>query len=311
MKFLDEYFKYEIGTEISGLTNELNVFYVDKLSEKYDRNIIVLTSSLFEANKIYDNLVKIHDNTLLFPMDDFLSSMLVASSPELKYKRLETLDKLKSGNKYIIVTNLMGYLKYLPSASIKNYIDIKKNDIIKRDDLVKEINNLGYHRESLVTMSGEYAVRGFILDLYPIDYVHPVRIEFDGNVIDNIKYFDSDTVTNSSPEFIISELIREKVLELTDEEVPHSVTCIVDELYEEEKIINIGASIIVDRENLKKIIIGKNGNMIKEIGIRARKDIEEYFGKQVYLDLFVKVIPKWRDKEKFLNMIGYKDFLNK
>ena len=128
---------------------------------------------------------------------------------------------------------------------------------------------------------------------------------------DNIKYFDSDTVTNSSPEFIISELIREKVLELTDEEVPHSVTCIVDELYEEEKIINIGASIIVDRENLKKIIIGKNGNMIKEIGIRARKDIEEYFGKQVYLDLFVKVIPKWRDKEKFLNMIGYKDFLNK
>ena len=193
MKFLDEYFKYEIGTEISGLTNELNVFYVDKLSEKYDRNIIVLTSSLFEANKIYDNLVKMHDNTLLFPMDDFLSSMLVASSPELKYKRLETLDKLKSSNKYIIVTNLMGYLKYLPSASIKNYIDIKKNDIIKRDDLVKEMDDLGYHRESLVTMSGEYAVRGFILDLYPIDYDHPIRIEFDGNVIDNIKYFDENT----------------------------------------------------------------------------------------------------------------------
>ena len=98
MNFLDEYFKYEIGTEISGLTHELNVFYVQKLCEKYDRNIIVLTSSLFEANKIYDSLVKIHDNTLLFPMDDFLSSMIVASSPELKYKRLETLDKLKSEN---------------------------------------------------------------------------------------------------------------------------------------------------------------------------------------------------------------------
>ena len=57
--------------------------------------------------------------------------------------------------------------------------------------------------------------------------------------------------------------------------------------------------------------VGKNGNMIKEIGIRARKDIEKYFNKKVYLELFVKVIPKWRDKEKFLNMIGYKDFLNK
>lgn len=193
MNFLDEYFKYEIGTEISGLTHELNVFYVQKLCEKYNRNIIVLTSSLFEANKIYDSLVKIHDNTLLFPMDDFLSSMIVASSPELKYKRLETLDKLKSDKKYIIVTNLMGYLKYLPSANIKNYIDIKQNDVIKRDVLAEEINKLGYHRESLVTMSGEYAVRGFILDLYPIDYEHPIRIEFDGNIIDNIKYFNENT----------------------------------------------------------------------------------------------------------------------
>ena len=193
MNFLDEYFKYEIGTEISGLTHELNVFYVQKLCDKYDRNIIVLTSSLFEANKIYDSLVKIHDNTLLFPMDDFLSSMIVASSPELKYKRLETLDKLKSDKKYIIVTNLMGYLKYLPSANIKNYIDIKQNDVIKRDVLAEEINKLGYHRESLVTMSGEYAVRGFILDLYPIDYEHPIRIEFDGNIIDNIKYFNENT----------------------------------------------------------------------------------------------------------------------
>ena len=171
-------------------------------------------------------------------------------------------------------------------------------------------------REEILSKIEEY------MSLYNFTEVIPVSARKKDNIDrlievikkylpDNIKYFDSDTVTNSSPEFIISELIREKVLELTDEEVPHSVTCIVDELYEEEKIINIGASIIVDRENLKKIIIGKNGNMIKEIGIRARKDIEEYFGKQVYLDLFVKVIPKWRDKEKFLNMIGYKDFLNK
>lgn len=86
MNFLDEYFKYEIGTEISGLTHELNVFYVQKLCEKYDRNIIVLASSLFEANKIYDSLVKIHDNTLLFPMDDFLSSMLLQVVQNLSIK---------------------------------------------------------------------------------------------------------------------------------------------------------------------------------------------------------------------------------
>lgn len=206
MNFLDEYFKYEIGTEISGLTNELNIFFVEKLSQKYDRNIIVLTSSLFEANKIYDELVKIHENTLLFPMDDFLSSMIIASSPELKYKRLETLDKIKANKKYIIVTNLMGYLKYLPSKDIKNYFEVHKNDLIKRDELVSKIDELGYHRESLVTMSGEYAVRGFILDLYPIDFEHPIRIEFDGNVIDNIKYFNENT--QMSMEDILSIKIK-------------------------------------------------------------------------------------------------------
>ena len=194
-------------------------------------------------------------------------------------------------------------------------IDILKN--VENKPVFLVINKIDkLPREEILSKIEEY------MSLYNFTEVIPVSARKKDNIDrlievikkylpDNIKYFDSDTVTNSSPEFIISELIREKVLELTDEEVPHSVTCIVDELYEEEKIINIGASIIVDRENLKKIIIGKNGNMIKEIGIRARKDIEEYFGKQVYLDLFVKVIPKWRDKEKFLNMIGYKDFLNK
>lgn len=208
---------------------------------------------------------------------------------------VDITEKVGSGDKFVI-----DILKNIENKPV--FLVINKIDKLPREEILSKIE--------------EY------MSLYNFTEVIPVSARKKDNIDrlievikkylpDNIKYFDSDTVTNSSPEFIISELIREKVLELTDEEVPHSVTCIVDELYEEEKIINIGASIIVDRENLKKIIIGKNGNMIKEIGIRARKDIEEYFGKKVYLDLFVKVIPKWRDKEKFLNMIGYKDFLNK
>ena len=193
MKFLDDYFKYEIGVEISGLTEQLNVFYLLKLYEKYDRNIIVLTSSLYEANKIYNLLSNYFENSLIFPMDDFLSSMIVASSPELKYKRLETLDKLKSKNKYIIVTNLMGYLKFLPSKNVDNSIIINKGEEIKRDNLVNSLVNLGYHIDSLVTTSGEVSVRGFIVDIYPIDEVHPIRIEFDGNVIESIRYFDENT----------------------------------------------------------------------------------------------------------------------
>lgn len=158
-------------------------------------------------------------------------------------------------------------------------------------------------------------------DLYNFDEIVPVSALKRENVShlidvlkkylpDTIKYFDDNTVTNVDVTFMISEYIREKVLELTNEEVPHSTTCIVENIEEDNNAIIINASIIVDRDNLKKIIIGKNGSMIKEIGIRARKDIEELLNKKVYLDLFVKVIPKWRDKDKILNEIGFKDFNN-
>lgn len=192
MQFLDAYFLYDIGSEISGLTSELNIFYLQRLLEKHNRNIIVLTSSLYEANKIYNDLSITVDNTCFFPMDDFLSSMIIAASPELKYKRLKTLDKLKSDEKQIVVTNLMGYLKFLPKVGTQNFVEINVGDNIRRDDLVNKLSELGYKVDSLVTASGEMAVRGFIVDIYPIEERHPIRIEFDGNIIESIRYFDEN-----------------------------------------------------------------------------------------------------------------------
>lgn len=126
---------------------------------------------------------------------------------------------------------------------------------------------------------------------------------------DDIKYYDDNTITNVSDTFIISELIREKVLHLTHEEVPHSVTCVIDLIEEDKNKVVINASLIVDRENLKKILIGSHGSMIKRIGMEARSDIEEFLQKKVYLDLRVKVISDWRDKDSFLNKeLGFKDF---
>lgn len=127
-------------------------------------------------------------------------------------------------------------------------------------------------------------------------------------MVDEFKYYEYDTITNKSTEFIISEYIREKVLELTNDEIPHSVTCVIEKLETKKNIININACIIVDRDNLKKIIIGKNGNMIKEIGIKSRYDIEKLLGKKVFLELYVKCIKNWRDKEKYLLELGFKDF---
>lgn len=156
-------------------------------------------------------------------------------------------------------------------------------------------------------------------DLYDFDEIVPVsavkRDNIDrlisilkGKLTDNIKYYEDDVVTNVSNSFMISEIIREKILELTHEEVPHSVNVVTEDISYDKNVVNIKAMIVIDRENLKRIIIGKQGTMIKEIGRRSRIEIEELLGKKVYLELFVKVIEKWRDREKYLNEIGYKDF---
>ena len=118
------------------------------------------------------------------------------------------------------------------------------------------------------------------------------------------KIMETEEVTNISTKFYISEIVREKVLQLTEKEVPHSVSCLVEELIEKEDKVIIRVLVIVDRDSLKKIIIGKQGAMIKEIGVLARHDLEEYFGKTVYLETFVKTLKNWREEEKYLKELG-------
>ncbi len=125
---------------------------------------------------------------------------------------------------------------------------------------------------------------------------------------DDTKYFEDDYLTSNSVSFMASEFVREKILMLTEEEVPHSVTCLTTDFKENSKLAQIAVDIIVDRESLKKIIIGKNGQMLKTVGSEARKDIEQLLGKQVYLELFVKVIPNWKDKERYIKELGFKNF---
>ena len=102
---------------------------------------------------------------------------------------------------------------------------------------------------------------------------------------------------------MIGEIIREKVLNLTKEEVPHAVTCVVENLEFKKGICNINALIVVDRKNLKGIIIGKNGSMLKKIGSFARDDIEKFLGIKVYLELYVKTIENWKNKEEMFEFL--------
>lgn len=122
------------------------------------------------------------------------------------------------------------------------------------------------------------------------------------------RYYPEDTLTDQPQQLIIAELIREKVLQLTREEVPHAVAVNVEQMERRsEDLVYVGATIYVERDSQKSIIIGKKGEMLKNVGSLARADIEKLFGSKVFLELWVKAKTDWRNKNKFLREMGYEE----
>ena len=192
MDFLIKYFNYE-NDIINGLTNELSAFYVLEYFKKINKTVLVVTNSIFEANKLFNDISNLTDNDLLYPMDDFITSVALAISPEFKFTRLETLNKINSKDPYIVVTNLTGYLKMISSSNKKGNLTIKKGDNLSKNDLISTLIDFGFNKESLVTQSFEFASRGMIVDLFPITSDYPIRLEYNGNVIESIKEFDPES----------------------------------------------------------------------------------------------------------------------
>lgn len=189
--------KYENGkVGLLGLTDDLLVSYLKKIYGESNRNIVVLASTLFEANKMYQLLVKEVDNPLLYPMDDFLTSEALAVSPDLKVSRLETINTVVASNqKQIIVTHLMGFLRFLPTKDVwqKSIINLCIGNTIDKDVLIRNFYKIGYTNETIVSKTGEMGTRGYIVDIFPIRESNPIRIEFWGDQIESLRYFDLDT----------------------------------------------------------------------------------------------------------------------
>ena len=122
---------------------------------------------------------------------------------------------------------------------------------------------------------------------------------------ENPPFFEKDVLTDRNQRFFMQEIIREKILLNYRKEVPYSVEVLVEEFKENDSIINVRALIYVSRESQKGIIIGKGGSMLKKVGKEARLDAEEFFGKKIFLELFVKVAKDWRDKDRDLKNFGY------
>ena len=183
--------------------------------------------------------------------------------------------------------------KGVPILLILNKIDLIKDKSVLLDAITK-INDI-YKFDEVIPISAKRNNLG--------DLIKTIK----KYLIDSDKLYDDEELTNVSTRFIMGEFVREKILELTRDEIPHEVTCLVENYNEDEDIVHIQVLIVVDRENIKKIIIGKNGSMLKEVGSRARYDMEKFLGKKVFLETYVKTMKDWRNQDRLLKELGLDD----
>ncbi|GGB04634.1 GTPase Era [Macrococcus hajekii] len=179
------------------------------------------------------------------------------------------------------------------------FLVLNKIDLIHPDELISEIEKYK--------------------DLLPFAEIVPISALQGNNVerlVDVISgylpagpmYYPKDQISDHPEHFIVAELIREKALHLTSQEIPHAIGVNVEKMMREgEDKVRVEATIFVERDSQKGIVIGKQGKMLKEIGIRARQDIERLLGSKVYLELWVKVQKDWRNKPNFIRQIGYRE----
>ncbi|MGY3765172.1 GTPase Era [Vagococcus vulneris] len=169
------------------------------------------------------------------------------------------------------------------------------------------------HPDKLLPIIDDYRQQFDFTEIIPISATEGNNVPNLLNVLvdhmpEGPQYYPADMVTDHPEYFIVSELIREKVLQLTEQEIPHSVAVVTESMQRDPyDKVHIQATIIVERDSQKGIIIGKGGKMLKEIGTRSRKDIENLLGNKVFLELWVKVQKNWRDKRKDLQNFGYRE----
>ena len=191
-------------------------------------------------------------------------------------------------------------INHLKNVNKPVFLVINKIDLITKEQLIGVIASFKeeYDFDGVIPIS--------VLSGENIDTLLDVIKE---NMDEGPQYYPSDYITDHPERFIISELVREKVLHLTHEEVPHSVAVVIDEIEKESgrDLINVMATVIVERKSQKGILIGSGGKMLKEIGTLARKDITQLLGSKIYLELWVKVQKDWRNKKIHLTDFGYSD----
>lgn len=285
---------YKSGkTAIDGINNGIEPLYLYNLYKKTNRGLFVVTSSLYEANKLYASLSCYTNDVLLFPMDDFLTTRIATISPELKSVRLDTINELiKNGNK-IVITHLMGFLKFLPNkdSSKNNILNIEKGNNYKREDLLNILDEFGYNRDTIVTNTGEYAIRGYILDLFPTNEQNPIRIEFFDDEVESIRSFDYETqlskkelnkieirpfneINTNKEHSSLLDYVDEPILIYFDyNKIKNSYTNLISEMFEYNERNNTNEVYMHNLEDLEindEIFIFKTDNLLNGIKLEDK-----------------------------------------
>ena len=215
-------------------------------------------------------------------------AMSVAGGVDLLYLIVDVSEPFGKGDEFV--------LDIVKRYKLPTFLLLNKIDLIKKEDLLKLISDYSsrYEFSEIIPISAfNYTNVDRLIDVTK-DYLE-----------EGIKYYPDDQVTDYPEQFIIAELIREKILILTKEEIPHSVAVVIERMGRKKGKLIINAMILVERDSQKGIIIGKQGSMIKQIGIDARKDIEGILGESIFLELFVRVEKDWRNKKSKLQQLGY------
>ncbi|MGX7329195.1 GTPase Era [Enterococcus bulliens] len=190
-------------------------------------------------------------------------------------------------------------IERLKKSDVPVFLVVNKLDKVQPDQLLLTIE--------------DYAKQMEFAEVVPISATEGNNFEtlmqtIESKLPEGPQYFPEDQVTDHPEYFIVAELIREKILLLTRDEIPHSVAVVVDSMKRNDQDkVEIQATIIVERDSQKGIVIGKGGKMMKQIGTKARRDIEQLLGDKVFLELWVKVQKDWRDKQRYLTDYGYKE----
>lgn len=188
-------------------------------------------------------------------------------------------------------------MEMLKSVKTPVFLVLNKIDLVHPDKLMPRIE--------------KYKKYMNFTEIVPISALEGLNVEHFINVIKSYlpegpKYYPDDQISDHPEQFVVSELIREKILHLTNEEIPHAIGVNVDRMIkEDEDRVRIEATIFVERDSQKGIVIGKGGKKLKEVGKRARQDIEGLLGSKVYLELWIKVQKDWRNKVNFIRQMGY------